>query len=69
MINLMVSSKIVKVSQKRCLGTSIESFTGSSPSEELIKPNATEKMSTLNDVSNLKTSVLHEINRKIFKIL
>ena len=25
---LMVSSKNVKVSQKRCLGTSIESFTG-----------------------------------------
>ena len=33
---LMVSSKNVKVSQKRCLGTSIESFTGSSPSEQII---------------------------------
>ena len=32
----MVSSKNVKVSQKRCLGTSIESFTGSSPSEQII---------------------------------
>ena len=28
-------SKNVKVSQKRCLGTSIESFTGSSPSEQI----------------------------------
>ena len=33
---LMVSSKNVEVSQKRCLGTSIESFTGSSPSEQII---------------------------------
>ena len=33
---LMVSSKNVKVSQKRCLGTSIESFTGSSPSEQIV---------------------------------
>ena len=33
---LMVSSKIVKVSQKRCLGSSIESFTSSSPSEQII---------------------------------
>ena len=32
----MVSSKNVKVSQKRCLGTSIESFTGSSQSEQII---------------------------------
>ena len=32
----MVSSKNVKVSQKRCPGTSIESFTGSSLSEENI---------------------------------
>ena len=29
----IVSSKNVKVNQKRCLGTSIESFTGSSASE------------------------------------
>ena len=37
MINpLMVSSKNVKVSQKRCLGTSIESFIGSFPSEQII---------------------------------
>ena len=34
--SLMVSSKNVKVSQKRCLGTSIESFTGSPPSEQII---------------------------------
>ena len=34
---LMVSSKNVKVSQKRCLGTSIESFTGSSLSEQIIE--------------------------------
>ena len=33
-IPLMVSSKNVKVSQERCLGTSIENFTGSSPSEQ-----------------------------------
>ena len=33
---LMISSRNVKVSQKRCLGTSIESFTGSSPSEQII---------------------------------
>ena len=33
---LMVSSKNVKVSQKRCLGTSIESFTGSSLSEQIM---------------------------------
>ena len=33
---LTVFSKNVKVSQKRCLGTSIESFTGSSPSEQII---------------------------------
>ena len=33
---LMVSSKNVKVSQKCCLGTSIESFTGSSLSEQII---------------------------------
>ena len=33
----MVSRKNVKVSQKRCLGTSIESFTGSSPSEQIIE--------------------------------
>ena len=33
---LMVSSKNVKVSQKRCLGTSIKSFSGSSPSEQII---------------------------------
>ena len=33
---LMVSSQNVKVSQKRCLGTSIESFTGSSPSDQII---------------------------------
>ena len=33
---LMVSSKNMKVSQKRCLGTSIESFTRSSPSEQII---------------------------------
>ena len=26
----------LKVSQKRCLGTSIESFTGSSPSEQIM---------------------------------
>ena len=32
----MVSSKNVKVSQKRCLGTSTESFTGSSPSDQII---------------------------------
>ena len=32
----MVSSKNVKVSKKRCLGTSIGSFTGSSPSERII---------------------------------
>ena len=32
----MVSSKNVKVSQKRCLGTSIESFMVSSPSEQII---------------------------------
>ena len=31
----MVSSKNVKVSQKRCLGTSIECFTGSYPSEQI----------------------------------
>ena len=36
---LMVSSKNVKVSQKRCLGTSIESFTGSSLSEQIIEEN------------------------------
>ena len=35
MTPLMVSCKNVKVSQKRCLGTSIESFTGSSPSEQI----------------------------------
>ena len=33
---LMVSSKSVKVSQKRCLRTSIESFAGSSLSEQII---------------------------------
>ena len=33
---LMVSNKNVKVSQKRCLGTPIESFTSSSPSEQII---------------------------------
>ena len=32
---LMVSSKNMKVSQKRCLGTSIESFTRSSLSEQI----------------------------------
>ena len=32
----MVSSKNVKGSQKRCLGTSIESFTGSSPIRQII---------------------------------
>ena len=31
----MVCSKNMKVSQRRCLGTSIESFTGSSPSEQI----------------------------------
>ena len=34
---LMVSSKNVKISQKRCLGTSIESLTGSSLSEQIIQ--------------------------------
>ena len=34
---LMVSSKNVKVSQKRCLRTSIESFAGSSLSEQIFK--------------------------------
>ena len=34
---LMVSSKNVKVSQKRCLGTSIESFTDSSLSEQIVQ--------------------------------
>ena len=34
----MVSSKDVEVSQKRCLGTPIKSFTGSSPSEQIIVP-------------------------------
>ena len=33
---LMVSSKNMKVGQNVCLGTSIESFTGSSPSEQII---------------------------------
>ena len=33
---LMVSSKNVKVAQKRCLGISIENFTGSSLSEQII---------------------------------
>ena len=33
---LMVSSKNVNVSQKRCPGTSTENFTGSSPSEQII---------------------------------
>ena len=33
----MVSSKNVKVSQKHCLRTSIQNFTGSSPSEQIIK--------------------------------
>ena len=33
---LMISSKNVKVSQKRCLGTSIESLTGSCLSEQII---------------------------------
>ena len=33
----MVSDKNVKVSQKRCLGTSIESFTDPSPSEQIIE--------------------------------
>ena len=32
----MVSSKNVTVSLKRCLGSSIESFTSSSPSEKII---------------------------------
>ena len=32
----MVSGKNVKVSQKPCLGTSIESFTGYSLSEQII---------------------------------
>ena len=36
---LMVSSKNVKVNQKRCLGTSIESCTDSSPSEQIIGQN------------------------------
>ena len=31
----MVSSKNVKVSQKHCFGTSVESFTCSSPSEQI----------------------------------
>ena len=35
----MVSSTDLKVSLKRCLGTSIESFIGSSPSEQIIKKN------------------------------
>ena len=34
---LMVSSKNVKVSQKRCLETFIESFAGSFPSEQIIQ--------------------------------
>ena len=33
---LIVSNKIVKVSQKRCLRSSIESFTGSSLGEQII---------------------------------
>ena len=33
---LMASSKNVQVSQKRCLGTSIERFTGSSLNEQII---------------------------------
>ena len=33
---LMVSSKNLKVSQNNCLGTSIESFTSSSPSDQII---------------------------------
>ena len=33
---LIVCSQKVKVSQKRCLGTSVESFTSSSPSEQII---------------------------------
>ena len=32
----MVSSKIMEVSQKHCLRSSIESFTSSSPSEQII---------------------------------
>ena len=37
MINqLIVSSNNVQVSQKRCTGTSIESFTSSSQSEQII---------------------------------
>ena len=33
---LMISGKNVKVSQKRCLEASIESFTGFSPSDQVI---------------------------------
>ena len=40
----MISSKNVKVSQKRCLGTSIESFTGSSSLAKQIGKNAIAKM-------------------------
>ena len=36
-IQLMVSSKNVKVSPERCLRTSIESFTSASPSERITK--------------------------------
>ena len=41
----MVSSKNVTVSQKRCLGTSIESFTGFSLSERIISGGSIKGMS------------------------
>ena len=52
---MMVSSKNVKVSQKRCLGISIETFTSSSPNEEII--NISRIISIENSVSFTGTDI------------
>ena len=72
---LMVPSKNVKVSQKRCLGNSIESFTGSSPSEQIIVILITsDYLSILRFVKScitvwLASSILSLLNEQVIKFL
>ena len=59
----MVSGKNLKVSQKRCLGTSIESFTGSSPSEQIIQFGFRQKHSTTHALTSLAEKIKQSINK------
>ena len=64
----MVSSKNVKLSQKRCIGTSIESSTSSSPREQIIeKGEEVEKPKYKNNLQHYKSNKRAFFCRSIFK--